>query len=193
MQRVPGYCHRRWDSVRGICTTVFLVTGTLMAPQAELSQGYQLEATWMLLVSSTLTAARMKSRPTSHAHLTAGRGVGVVAFFFYRQQDQGVFAQQVYYTSLKPTDAEEAPGAYSAYRSVVSLPAGAPRANPPAHTARQAAGAFRPQTLLHIFHHTGEELQLAETTLNGYSRCFSRRLQRHSIRLTLITIYIIQN
>lgn len=36
---------------------------------------------------------------------SGGMAVLVSFSFFYRQQDQSVFAQKVYYTSLKPTDA----------------------------------------------------------------------------------------
>lgn len=58
-------------------------------------------------------------------------------FFFYRQQDQDVFAQQVYYTTLKPTSAATLPGGspdtYSACCSLVSSVAKARKANPPSH------------------------------------------------------------
>ena len=117
-------------------------------------------------------------------------------FFFNRQQDQGVFAQQVYYTSLKPTNAATLPGGspdtYSACCSLVSHLAKALRLILQITECTTSFGVQDVTTTIHLpLQRMG--VPVSEVILNGYSRCFSRRLQRHSIRVTLIAIYIIQN
>lgn len=98
--------------------------------------------------------------------MLASQQVGVWSLFSFKQQDQGVFAQQVYYTNVKPTNAATLPGGspdtYSAYCSLVSSLARA-------HCYTSS-------------YYTG--VPVSEVILNGYSKCFSRRLQRHSIRVT---------